>query len=258
MTRLVSCVTVGSKAFKASATGNPRLGSFSRFPHPLLPVKILIVEDQRRLGQFLKKSLAERSYTATWVQSCKEARDALCETNYDVIVLDLSLPDGDGLALLQEWRSTGFNEPVLILSARDAVQDRIKGLDLGADDYLAKPFSLEELLARVRSLLRRQVSVKETVLEHRGIRMDLLGRTVSLGGTAVDLTSREFALLEIFLQNAGRILTRTLISEKIWESHYDVDTNLLDVYMSKLRTKLEPTPGKPLFKTVRGVGYQML
>jgi len=221
-------------------------------------VKILIVEDQRRLGQFLKKSLTERSYTATWVQSCKEARDALCETNYDVIVLDLSLPDGDGLALLQEWRATGFNEPVLILSARDAVQDRIKGLDLGADDYLAKPFSLEELLARVRSLLRRQVSVKETVLEHRGIKMDLLGRTVSLGGTQIDLTSREFALLEIFLQNAGRILTRTLISEKIWESHYDVDTNLLDVYMSKLRTKLEPAPGKPLFKTVRGVGYQML
>ena len=221
-------------------------------------MKILIVEDQRRLGQFLKKSLTERSYTATWVQSCKEARDALCETNYDVIVLDLSLPDGDGLALLQEWRATGFNEPVLILSARDAVQDRIKGLDLGADDYLAKPFSLEELLARVRSLLRRQVSVKETVLEHRGIKMDLLGRTVSLGGTQIDLTSREFALLEIFLQNAGRILTRTLISEKIWESHYDVDTNLLDVYMSKLRTKLEPAPGKPLFKTVRGVGYQML
>jgi len=221
-------------------------------------VKILIVEDQRRLGQFLKKSLTERSYTATWVQSCKEARDALCETNYDVIVLDLSLPDGDGLALLQEWRATGFNEPVLILSARDAVQDRIKGLDLGADDYLAKPFSLEELLARVRSLLRRQVSVKETVLEHRGIKMDLLGRTVSLGGIQIDLTSREFALLEIFLQNAGRILTRTLISEKIWESHYDVDTNLLDVYMSKLRTKLEPAPGKPLFKTVRGVGYQML
>jgi DNA-binding response OmpR family regulator len=221
-------------------------------------VKILIVEDQRRLGQFLKKSLTERSYTATWVQSCKEARDALCETGYDVILLDLGLPDGDGLALLQEWRKSGFNEPVLILSARDAVQDRIKGLDLGADDYLAKPFSLEELLARVRSLLRRHSGAKETVLEHSGIKMDLLGRTVSLDGKAIDLTSREFALLEIFLQNVGRILTRTLISEKIWESHYDVDTNLLDVYMSKLRGKLELTPGKPRFKTVRGVGYQMV
>jgi DNA-binding response OmpR family regulator len=221
-------------------------------------VKILIVEDQRRLGLFLKKSLTERSYTVTWVQTCREARDALCETGYDVVVLDLNLPDGDGLSLLQEWRKSGFNEPVLILSARDAVQDRIKGLDLGADDYLSKPFSLEELHARVRSLLRRQVAVKETVLEHRGIRMDLLGRTVERDGSRVELTSREFALLEIFMHNPGRILTRTLISEKIWESHYDVDTNLLDVYMSKLRGKLETSLEKPLFKTVRGVGYHFL
>jgi DNA-binding response OmpR family regulator len=221
-------------------------------------VKILIVEDQRRLGLFLKKSLTERTYTVVWVQSSREARDALCETKFDVIVLDLNLPDGDGLSLLQEWRKGGFNEPVLILSARDAVQDRIKGLDVGADDYLSKPFSLEELHARVRSLLRRQVAVKETVLEHRGIRMDLLGRTVTHDGIQVDLTSREFALLEIFMHNPGRILTRTLISEKIWESHYDVDTNLLDVYMSKLRAKLEASPEKLLFRTVRGVGYHFL
>ena len=168
------------------------------------------------------------------------------------------MPDCDGLVLLQEWRKSGFTEPVLILSARDAVQDRIRGLDLGADDYLSKPFSLEELHARVRSLLRRQVPVKETVLEHRAIKMDLLGRTVTQNGQPIDLTSREFALLEIFMYNPGRILTRTLISEKIWESHYDVDTNLLDVYMSKLRAKLEPSPDKPLFKTIRGVGYQFL
>jgi DNA-binding response OmpR family regulator len=221
-------------------------------------VKILIVEDQRRLGQFLKKGLTERSYTATWVQTCREARDALCETGYDAIILDLGLPDGDGLDLLQEWRRGGFNEPVLILSARDSVQDRIKGLDYGADDYLAKPFSIEELLARVRSLLRRHSAVKDTVLEHRQLRMDLLGRMVTLSGATVELTSREFALLEVFLQNPGRILTRTLISEKIWESHYDVDTNLLDVYMSKLRNKLDLDAAKPLFKTVRGVGYQLL
>jgi DNA-binding response OmpR family regulator len=182
----------------------------------------------------------------------------LCETGYDAIILDLGLSDGDGLDLLQEWRHGGFNEPVLILSARDSVQDRIKGLDFGADDYLAKPFSIEELLARVRSLLRRQSAVKDTVLEHRHLRLDLLGRIVTLGGAPVDLTSREFALLEVFLQNPGRILTRTLISEKIWESHYDVDTNLLDVYMSKLRSKLDLDAAKPLFKTVRGVGYQLL
>ena len=221
-------------------------------------MKILIIEDQRQLGQFLKKSLSEHSYTATWVQRCSEARDALCETKYDVIILDLSLPDGDGLDLLREWRHSGFNEPVLILSARDAVQDRIKGLDVGADDYLAKPFSLEELLARVRSLLRRQSVSKETVYEHRGIRLDLLERKVTYQNQPLDMTSREFALLEVFLQNAGRILTRTLICEKVWESHYDIDGNLLDVYMSKLRAKFDTPPDKPLFKTVRGVGYQLM
>jgi len=221
-------------------------------------MKILVVEDQRRLGQFLKKGLSEHSYTVTWVQTCREARDALCETHYDGIILDLGLPDGDGLDLLREWRKSGFNEPVLILSARDAVQDRVRGLDLGADDYLPKPFSLEELLARIRSLLRRQANTKETVLEHRSIRVDLLARTVTQNGQTVEMTSREFALLEVFLQNPGRVLPRTLICEKIWETNYDIDTNLLDVYMSKLRMKLESDPAKPLFRTLRGVGYQLL
>ena len=170
---------------------------------------------------------------------------------------DLGLPDGDGLDLLHSWRKSGFKEPVLILSARDGVQDRVKGLDLGADDYLPKPFSLEELLARVRSLVRRQSAVKQVVLEHAGIKLDLLSHTVHVEGKPVDLTSREYALLEVFMQNQSRILPRTLISEKIWSSHYDVDTNLLDVYMSRLRAKLE-TRGKPLFKTIRGVGYQLV
>ena len=221
-------------------------------------MKVLIVEDQQRLGLFLKQGMSEHAYTVTWVASCAEARDALCETSYDVIVLDLGLPDGDGLDLLKEWRRSGFNEPVLILSARDTVEDRISGLDRGADDYLPKPFSLAELLARVRSLVRRHSTAKETVLEHRGIRLDLLRHTAHINGKAIDLTSREFALLEIFMHNVGRILPRTLISEKIWDAHYDVDTNLLDVYMSKLRNKFDTTPDQPLFKTVRGVGYQLL
>jgi DNA-binding response OmpR family regulator len=220
-------------------------------------MKILIVEDQERLGRFLEQGLKECAYTVTWTRTCAAARDALADSAYDVILLDLGLPDGDGIDLLRQWRGSGFNEPVLILSARDTVADRIKGLDIGADDYLSKPFSFEELLARVRSLARRQSSVKQAVLEHRGIRVDLLSHTVTLNTEPVDLTSREFALLEIFMQNPGRILTRTLISEKIWASNYDVDTNLLDVYMSRLRAKLE-TPGKALFKTVRGVGYQLL
>jgi DNA-binding response OmpR family regulator len=220
-------------------------------------MKILVVEDQDRLGRFLQQGLTECAYTVTWVRTCAAASDALSESGYDVIVLDLGLPDGDGLDLLHSWRKSGFKEPVLILSARDGVQDRVKGLDLGADDYLPKPFSLEELLARVRSLVRRQSTVKQVVLEHAGIKLDLLSHTVQLNGQPIDLTSREYALLEVFMQNQGRILPRTLISEKIWSSHYDVDTNLLDVYMSRLRAKLE-TQGRTLFKTVRGVGYQLL
>ena len=221
-------------------------------------MKILIVEDQERLGQFLERGLKECAYTVQWVRNRKDALDALAESSVDVIVLDLGLPDGDGIDMLRQWRASGFNEPVVILSARDSVEDRIKGLNVGADDYLPKPFSFEELLARVRSLARRQSSVKQVVLEHQGVRIDLLSHTVKVNGRPIELTSREYALLEIFLQNPGRILTRTLISEKIWASHYDVDTNLLDVYMSRLRAKLENSTAKPLFKTIRGVGYQML
>ncbi|HEX7759145.1 MAG TPA: response regulator transcription factor [Caulobacteraceae bacterium] len=221
-------------------------------------MKVLIVEDEIRLGQFLKQGLSEHAYTTEWVKTCAAASDALSEGHYDVIVLDLNLPDGDGLNLVQEWRASGFTEPVLILSARDSLEDRIKGLDYGADDYLPKPFSLEELLAHLRALLRRQSVTKQTVLERAGIRLDLLGHTVHVNGQAVDLTGREYALLEIFMQNGGRVLTRTLISEKIWSSHYDVDTNLLDVYMSRLRSKLEGYAGRPVFKTVRGIGYQLI
>ena len=207
---------------------------------------------------FLRQALLERAYNASWVRSCHEARDALCDSHHDAIILDLGLPDGDGLDLLREWRKAGFNEPVLILTARDAVQDRIKGLDLGADDYLSKPFSQEELFARLRSLLRRQSAVKVAVLEHRGIKLDLVGHTVHFQGLSIDLTNREFALLEIFMQNVGRILARQLICEKCWSSHYDNEANLLDVYMSRLRSKFESESGSPLFKTIRGVGYQLL
>ena len=220
-------------------------------------MKVLIVEDQRKLAQILKQGLTEAGYAAGVAASCAAARDALCDTSYDAIVLDLGLPDGDGLELLRQWRRSGFNEPIIILSARDAVQDRIKGLDGGADDYLPKPFSLQELLARLRSLLRRHASVKDTVLEHRDMRLDLLGRTLHFNGEPIELTNREFALLEVFMQNPGRVLPRTLICEKVWSSPYDVDANLLDVYMSKLRARFETEGARPLFKTVRGVGYKL-
>jgi two-component system copper resistance phosphate regulon response regulator CusR/two-component system response regulator QseB len=220
-------------------------------------MKVLIVEDERRLGAFLRQGLSEQAYSVTLATTCAEASDALVETRFDAVVLDLGLPDGDGLDLIREWRLSGLNEPILILSARDQLEDRIRGLDHGADDYLPKPFSLEELNARLRALLRRQSVTKQTVLERNGIRLDLLSHTVHFQGEPIDLTAREYALLEIFMQNGGRVLTRTFISEKIWASHYDVDTNLLDVYMSRLRGKFEHG-GKPVFKTVRGIGYQLV
>ncbi|EIQ00780.1 response regulator with CheY-like receiver domain and winged-helix DNA-binding domain [Opitutaceae bacterium TAV1] len=230
-------------------------------------MKILIVEDERKVGQFVERALAEQHYTPHLVGTCAAASDALAESPYDAIVLDLGLPDGDGLDLLRQWRASGFDEPVLILSARDAVSDRIHGLNLGADDYLPKPFSIEELLARIRSLLRRRASPgnRTTLLEHRGIRLDLLARTVTHAGKPVELTSREFALLELFLQNAGRVLTRTLIAEKVWEASWDMETNLIDVYVRRLRQKFEPVANagasgvaSSLIKTIRGTGYQMM
>lgn len=220
-------------------------------------MKILIVEDDRRMGQFITKALAEQAYTPVLARTAAAARDALAESGVDAVILDLGLPDGDGLELLRAWRAAGFNEPVLILSARDAVEDRIRGLNLGADDYLPKPFSLDELLARVRSLIRRHSGVKATVLEHAGVRLDLLARVVTRHGDPVELTAREFALLELLLQNKGRVLTRTLIAERVWEAAYDLETNLIDVYVRRLRRKLELPGGEPLIRTVRGSGYQL-
>lgn len=221
-------------------------------------MNILVVEDQERLGQLLAARLKDHFLGVTWVRNCAAARDALCQGRYGAIVLDIGLPDGDGLELLAQWRRTGFTEPVLVLSARDTVQDRISGLNVGADDYLPKPFSFEELLARLRALLRRDSSIKATVLEHHAIRLDTVRHTVHVADQPVELTSREFAVLEIFMHNPGRIVTRSLICESIWSSNLDDDANLLDVYMSRLRTKLESVRGSPLFKTVRGVGYQLV
>lgn len=221
-------------------------------------MKLLVVEDEERLGRFLKKSLSEHAHIVNWVTNCADANDALAETSYDLIIVDLGLPDGDGLTLIGDWREAGFSEPILILSARDTREDRVRGLDLGADDYLPKPFGMDELLARMRALLRRQAARKQTVYEHNGITLDLLAHVVKVGDQQLDLTAREYALMTIFVQNAGRILTRSLIAEKIWDSHFDVDTNLIDVYMSRLRGKVSALSGKPMFKTVRGIGYQLL
>jgi two-component system copper resistance phosphate regulon response regulator CusR/two-component system response regulator QseB len=221
-------------------------------------MKILLVEDDRKIGQFVTKGLEEVACGATWARSCKEAREVEGKNQFDVIILDLGLPDGSGLELLTEWRARKLACPVLILSARHEVDDKITGLNLGADDYLTKPFSFGELLARLRSLVRRHTGQKKTVLEHRGIRLDLLKHEAALNGETVTLTQREYALLEFFLQNPARVLTRTQIAEKIWDCHFDMETNLVDVYVAKLRGKLRRgAEGEPLFQSVRGVGYKL-
>tara|TARA_B110000037_G_C17050777_1_gene477629 strand:- start:304 stop:969 length:666 start_codon:yes stop_codon:yes gene_type:complete len=220
-------------------------------------MRILIVEDEERVARFIEKGFRENAYSTSWVTTCRGAMDALSEGGYDLIVLDLGLPDGDGLDLLKEWRGCGYEEPVVILSARDSVRDRVDGINLGADDYLPKPFAFDELLARSRSLLRRRAKGKQTVLNYRHVSMDLLGHKVSCSGDVVELTNREYALLEALMQNQGRVLTRTQIGEMIWEANYDMQTNLIDVYIRKLRQRLMDTGDVPLIKTVRGVGYSM-
>jgi DNA-binding response OmpR family regulator len=220
-------------------------------------MKILLVEDDRKIGQFVKKGLEEVSYAVVWARSRTEAQEAVAASPFDVIVLDLGLPDGNGMQLLTEWREKDCTTSVLILSARHDVDDKITSLNLGADDYLTKPFSFGELLARLRSLTRRQAGQKKIVLEHRGIRINLLTREVTVDGAPTQLTQREFALLEYFLQNPARVLTRTQISEMIWDCHFDMETNLVDVYVAKLRGKLRRgNEAESLFQSVRGVGYK--
>jgi len=221
-------------------------------------MKILLVEDDRKIGQFVKKGLEEVSCGTVWARSRSEARAAVTGNEFDVVILDIGLPDGNGLQLLTDWREKKLAFPVLILSARHEVDDKISGLNLGADDYLTKPFSFGELLARLRSLVRRHSGQKNNVLKHRGIQLDLLKHEVTLDDTPVTLTQREFALLEFFLQNPARVLTRTQIAEKIWDCHFDMETNLVDVYVAKLRGKLRRTnEADPVFQSVRGVGYKL-
>jgi two-component system copper resistance phosphate regulon response regulator CusR/two-component system response regulator QseB len=220
-------------------------------------VKLLVVEDELRLASFLKKQLSLSFEVVECTSTCAGARDAICHRAYDLIILDTGLPDGNGVDLVRYWRQQGYNTPVLVLSARDRTEDCVASLDSGADDYMTKPFIFEVLLARIRSLLRRQETARRTVFEYRGLRLDVLGRTVHLHDGVLDLTSREYELLEVFIQNPGRLLSRNLICEKVWASDHEADANLLDVYMSRLRTKIQRSTGESYFRTVRGVGYRL-
>ena len=218
---------------------------------------LLLIEDDQEAAQFLLKGLRESGYT---VDHSGDGRDGLfqaTEGRFDLIITDRMLPHMDGLALVKFLREQGVRTPVLVLSALGTVDERVQGLKAGGDDYLTKPFAFSELLARVEALLRRSAApdAAPTRLKVCDLEMDLLSRHVARGGREIDLTAREFKLLEFLLRHAGQVVTRTMLLESVWDLHFDPQTNLIDVHMSRLRQAVDRGFGKPLIHTVRGAGY---
>ena len=219
-------------------------------------MRVLVIEDERRLARYIKKGLEEYNFAVDIAPDGEKGLSHLTENDYDVIVLDLLLPKKDGLSILQELRARGDRTPVLILTARDALTDKVAGFDAGADDYLTKPFSFLELLLRVRALLRRGKVEPQVKLQAGDLLMDLTARRVSRAGKMLQLTGKEFALLEFFLRNPGRVLTRTTIAEHVWDYGFENTlSNVIDVFVNRLRHKIDRDFHHKLLHTVKGVGY---
>jgi two-component system, OmpR family, copper resistance phosphate regulon response regulator CusR len=219
--------------------------------------RLLVVEDQKKLLASLKAGLEEEGYEVTAAANGEQGYYAATTEHVDAVVLDLMLPGRDGIRVLRDLRANGFTRPVLILTARDAVEDRVLGLDAGADDYLIKPFAFAELLARVRALLRRDVSGRELVLRADDLEVDLLTRQVVRGGVDLDLTKREYELLEYLLRHKNATVTRDMIARDVWKEVTGAPTNAIDVYITMLRKKVERPGARQLIHTVRGVGYAL-
>jgi len=222
-------------------------------------MKILLVEDNARVSQFVQKGLTEAGHTVDHADNGRDGLFLAASEPYDVIVMDRMLPGGiDGLGLIEALRKTGSRTPILILSAMGEGDDRIRGLKAGGDDYLTKPFAFGELTARLDALMRRaQPQVNETVLTVSDLRLDLLSRKVTRGGTPVALQPREFKLLEYLMRHADQVVTRTMLIENVWDYHFDPQTNVVDVHVSRVRQKIDAGFERPLIRTVRGAGYML-
>ena len=220
-------------------------------------MKILIVEDEPKTGEYLRQGLNEAGFVADLAANGGDGLHLALHGEYDLVILDVMLPELDGWQVLASLRRRGLEMPVLFLTARDQVEDRVKGLELGADDYLVKPFSFAELLARVRTILRRGRGggLDSNVLRVADLELDLLRRRVTRGGKRIDLTAKEFGLLELLMRRQGEVLPRSLIASQVWDMNFDSDTNVIEVAMRRLRLKVDDGQPVKLIQTVRGMGY---
>ena len=220
-------------------------------------MRILVVEDEKKVAGFIKKGLEEETYAVDITHDGENGLHLGLEGQYDLIILDIMLPKMDGLEVLSQLRSQGSDVPILLLTAKDAVDDRVEGLNKGADDYLTKPFAFSELLARVRVLLRRGKAEVKTTLQILDLTLDLVSHKVNRGGDEIELTGKEYGLLEYFMRNQEKVLTRTMIAEHVWDYNFDTFTNVIDVYINHLRKKIDKGRQVKLLHTLRGVGYIM-
>jgi DNA-binding response OmpR family regulator len=220
-------------------------------------MKLLLIEDDTKVARFVKKGLEREGFVVTIVGDGESGLDLGQEESFDTIILDLMLPKRSGLSVLRHLRSYGVTTPILILTAKGTVEDRIEGLNLGADDYLVKPFAFGELLARIRALLRRNSDNKNPIIELNGLKIDPISREVKRAGKTIDLTTKEYALLEFLAYNANRALSRITISEHVWDYQFDTGTNFIDVYINRLRMKVDEGFDQKLIQTVRGYGYML-
>ena len=218
-------------------------------------MKILIVEDEQKTGDYLKQGLSEAGFMVDLARDGLDGVHLALTDDYDLVVLDVMLPGINGWQVLQRIRQGGKHMPVLFLTARDQIEDRVKGLELGADDYLVKPFAFSEFLARVRTLLRRGKTNEPQLFQAADLELDLLRRRVIRAGKRIDLTAKEFALLELLLRHQGEVLPRSLIASQVWDMNFDSDTNVIEVAMRRLRAKVDDGFEPKLIRTIRGMGY---